>query len=67
MHRAKAPVSRAPRGVDSKNRVTVSLMPDELERLAKRAKQENRSASSLARLFIVAGMDAEDGRALSAS
>ncbi|SOZ15566.1 conserved hypothetical protein [Cupriavidus taiwanensis] len=42
-------------------------MPDELERLAKRAKQENRSASSLARLFIVAGMDAEDGRALSAS
>lgn len=67
MPRAKVPVSRVPNGADSKNRVTVSLMPDELERLKKRAKQQNRTDSSLCRLYIVAGMDAEDARSPSAS
>jgi len=65
MPRAKAPVSRAPNGADP-HRVTVSLMPDELERLKKRAKLQNRSDSSLCRIYIVAAMDAEDARSPSA-
>jgi len=41
-------------------------MPDELERLKKRAKLQNRSDSSLCRIYIVAAMDAEDARSPSA-
>lgn len=67
MPRAKVPVARAPRGVDSENRVSVALMPDELERLKKRAKQQSQTNSSLARLYIVAGLDAEDARSTRAS
>ena len=52
--------SRAPRGVDSSNRVLVSLFPAERAELERRALDEGRSIASLARIYLVRGMAAPD-------
>lgn len=59
MPNAKAPASRAPRGVDSDRRIVTCLMPDELAAFKARAMEEGRSLSNLARLLIVRAMAAD--------
>lgn len=55
----KPPISRAPRGDVHMRRVLVSLLPEEHEELKRRSYTEGRSASSLARIFLLRGMQLE--------
>lgn len=58
-------ISRAPRGPDRMRRVLVSLLPAEHEDLKRLAVAEGRSASSLARIYLLRGMRAERRHATS--
>lgn len=62
MTKAKAPVTRSPRGVLSDKPVCVRLLPEERTKLERLAVSENRSVSSLARLVLLAGLEAYANR-----
>lgn len=52
----KAPVCRSPNGVDSVLRISLALMPSEREELIKRAAEDGRTISAMARMYMVRGM-----------
>lgn len=54
-----APRSRSPQGVDSVLRINIALMPEERAELLRRAAAEERTFSSMARVFILRGMAAD--------
>lgn len=56
---ATPPRSRSPQGVDSVLRINIALMPDERAELIRRAAAEQRTFSSMARVFILRGMQAD--------
>lgn len=62
MTKAKAPVTRSPRGVLTDKPVFVRLMPEERKKLERLAVSENRSISSLARLVLLAGLEVYKSR-----
>lgn len=53
------PVSRAPNGVLSDNPVYLRLLPNELSAFTQRARTENRSLSSMARLLILQALEVD--------
>jgi hypothetical protein len=55
----KAPKCRAPNGVNSIDRISVALMPDERAELIKRAAEDGRTNSAMARVYMVRGMKAD--------
>ncbi|WP_083417824.1 hypothetical protein [Burkholderia contaminans] len=57
MLRKKAPVKRSPRGVLSSKPVYMRLMPDERRALEELSASLNRSASSVARLIYLEGVE----------
>lgn len=52
------PRSRAPKGVDSARRLHVALTPSEREELERRASEQDRTVSAMARIYLVRGMRA---------
>lgn len=55
----KAPLCRSPNGVDSVGRISLALMPDEREELIRRAAEDGRTVSAMARVYMVRGMKAD--------
>ena len=50
------PRQRAPSGVDTARRLRVALLPAERAELERRAEEDGRSISAMARIFMVRGM-----------
>lgn len=55
----KAPRCRAPNGVNSIDRVSLALMQEEREELIRRAAEDGRTISAMARVYMVRGMKAD--------
>lgn len=51
--------SRSPNGIGSSNRVNIALYADERREVERLASLDNRSASSMARIFMLRGMAAD--------
>lgn len=58
-HDKKPPRCRAPNGVNSIDRVSLALMQNEREELIKRAAEDGRTISAMARVYMVRGMKAD--------
>lgn len=55
----KPPKCRSPNGVNSADRVSVALMQNERTELLRRADEDGRTASAMARVYMVRGMKAD--------